>query len=115
MCGERDNGYKFMCNFLIKNTPGCHPEEVHVFSGDRFFDQRMVNDLGLQNAWYLKDLFHLFFTGFADTFGQYGAELLQDKLKQMIRAGSKEYFTQDECNIKIPSNFPSQYAPRTKG
>jgi hypothetical protein len=25
MCGERVDGYKFMCNFLIRNTPGCDP------------------------------------------------------------------------------------------
>ncbi len=55
MCGERVDGYKFMCNFLIKNTPGRHPEEVHVFWGDGFFDQGMVNDLGFQNARYPKD------------------------------------------------------------
>ena len=36
MCGERVDKYKFMCNFSIKNTPGRHPKEVHVFSGDGY-------------------------------------------------------------------------------
>jgi hypothetical protein len=58
MCGERVNGYKFMCNFLIRNTPGRHSDEVHVFSGDGFFDQEMVRDLGFQHVQYLKDWFH---------------------------------------------------------
>ena len=95
MCGERVDKYKFMCNFSIKNTPGRHPKEVHVFSGDGFFDQAMVHDLGFQNARYLKDWFHLFFTGITDMFGQYGAELLEDELK---RARNLEYFNQAQMN-----------------
>ncbi len=31
MCGERVDGYKFMCNFLIRNTPGCDPDKVRLF------------------------------------------------------------------------------------
>jgi hypothetical protein len=44
MYGERVGRYKFMCNFLIRNTPGHDPDKVHVFSGDGFFDQAMVHD-----------------------------------------------------------------------
>jgi hypothetical protein len=51
-----------------------------------------------KNARYLKDWFHLFFTGLTDTFGQYGAELLEDELKQMIRARNQEYFMQAKMN-----------------
>jgi hypothetical protein len=94
MCGERFDGYKFMCNFPIRNTPGHHPVEVHVFSGDGFFDQVMVRDLVFQHARYLKDWFHLLFTGLTDMFGQYGEELLKDELNQMVRARKKEYLTQ---------------------
>jgi hypothetical protein len=71
MCGERVDGYKFMCNFLIRNTPSFHPNKVHVFSGDGFFNQVMVRDLGFQHAQYLKYWFYLLFTGLTDTFGQY--------------------------------------------
>jgi hypothetical protein len=98
MCGERVDGYKFMCNFLIRNTPGRHPNEVHVFSGDGFFDQEMVRDLGFKHARYLKDWFHLLFTGLTDTFGQYGEELLKDELNQMIRARNEGYFIQAKKN-----------------
>ncbi len=98
MCEERVDGYKFMCSFLIRNTPGHDSDKVHVFSGDGSFDQAMVHDLGFQNARYLKDWFHLFFTGLTDTFGQYGAELLEDELKQMIRARNQEYFIQAKMN-----------------
>ncbi len=98
MCGERVDRYKFMCNFLIRNTPGHDPDKVHVFSGDGFFDQAMVHDLGFRNARYLKDWSHLFFIGLTDKFGQYGAELLEDELKQMIRARNQEYFIQAKMN-----------------
>ncbi len=40
----------------------------------------------------------MFFTGLTDKFGQYGAELHEDELKQMIRARNQEYFIQAKMN-----------------
>jgi hypothetical protein len=58
----------------------------------------MVRDLGFQHAPYLKDWFHLLFTGLTDTFGQYREELLKDELNQMVRSRNKEYFIQAKMN-----------------
>ena len=85
MCGERNDAYMFMCAFLLANTPGRPGSSVLVVSGDGFFSQSMVIELGFICACYLHDWFDLFDIGLSDRFGA-NYELIQTELSQMINA-----------------------------
>ena len=75
VCGERHDVYKFLCQFLINNSPGQLPTEVILVAGGGFFNQEMVKCFGFFIAKYLMDWFHLFNTGLTDTFGEHGCNL----------------------------------------
>ena len=77
MYGERDDAYAFMCVFLLANSPGRTPEEVHVVAGDGFFNQIVINEFGSPNAKFVSDWFHSFKTGLTDRFGDHGCSLIE--------------------------------------
>jgi hypothetical protein len=63
MLAERTLMYTFSVNFMFTHTPRRRRDEVLVVSGDGFFSQTMLRNLGFQNAWYLRDCHYLFITG----------------------------------------------------
>ena len=101
MCGEREEAYNFMCQFLLRNTQARPPEDVHAVSGDGFFSQRMVTDFGFSNAKYVADCFHLFETGLTDRFGEYRCGIIKSQLCRMIKVKTEWYFNSALGNARI--------------
>eukprot|EP00956_Cyclotella_meneghiniana_P039965 scaffold183952_cov43-Cyclotella_meneghiniana.AAC.1 len=73
--GEKKQTYKFVSVFLGKYTPGRPLSEVSIVAGDEFFNQEMIEYLGLGKK-----------------FGVTGHNLLKNHLAIMIRAGTEEDF-----------------------
>ena len=101
MCGEREDAYTFMCQFLLRNSPGRPAEDVNVVAGDGFFNQSMVHCFEFPNAKYLTGWFHLFQTGLTDRFSEYGYGLIQSELCQMIKSKSEGYFDAALTNARL--------------
>ena len=92
VCGEREDAYRFMIGFLIKNSPGKPSSDVHAVAGDGFFNQEMIVRFGFVNARFIADWHHLFATGLSDHFGKHYSDLLNTELRQMIVSKSETYF-----------------------
>ena len=74
MLTERVLAYAFVSTFVLKNAPERKATEVHISSGDGFFDQTMMLELGFINVQFLYDWFHVFDSGLSATFGKVGYE-----------------------------------------
>ena len=55
VCGDRADAYAFICAFLLENSPGRTPEEVHIVAGDGFFNQIRINEFGFPSAKFVSD------------------------------------------------------------
>ena len=92
VCGEHEEMYSFMIQFIAKSCPGRSLAEVQIVSADRFFTPKFVRDLGFINAVYIIDRWHLTSSGLDDIFGKQGADYLRGHLIQMIDANSEAQF-----------------------
>lgn len=90
--GEQVEMYKFIANFLGKNSLGRPLASVNVVAGDGFFDQDMISDLGFTNARYVTDKRHLIESGLRNKFGAAAHDLLNAHLLRMINAVSEREF-----------------------
>ena len=63
LCGEREDMFKFACDFLGAASPKWPLSEVKVVAEDGFFDQDLVRKLGFTNAFYVTDQWHLLDSG----------------------------------------------------
>ena len=58
---ERKDAYKFLIDSAISMAPKRKHEYILVVSGDGFFDQATITEkLGLKNAKFIADRWHLF-------------------------------------------------------
>ena len=58
---ERKDAYKFLIDSAISMAPKRKHEDILVVSGDGFFDQATITEkLGLKNAKFIADRWHLF-------------------------------------------------------
>jgi len=92
VCGERMDMYQFICDFLSQSTPLRRLCDVSIVSGDGFFNQEIVIELGFINARFVTDQWHMLDSGLLKKFGKIGHELLRGHLVQMIHAGSELEF-----------------------
>ena len=94
MLAERTLADTCLVNFLFKQAPGRSPDQVLVVSGDGFFSQAMLRDLGFPNERYLRGWYHLFNTGLHDMIGKVAFDMTKRALSLMIRASSQSCFRQ---------------------
>ena len=92
LCGERDDMYQFVADFLGESAPGRPLADVNIVSGDGLFDQDMVIELGFVNAKFFTDQWHLLDSGLSKKFGKSGYELLKGHLVRMVKADSEQEF-----------------------
>jgi len=92
LCGERDDMYKFVADFLGESAPGRPLTDVNIVSGDGLFDQDMVIELGFVNARFHADQWHLLDSGLSQKFGKAGYELLKGHLVKMVQANSEQEY-----------------------
>ncbi len=92
LCGEREDMYKFIAQFLSQSAPGRPLSEVNIVAGDGFFDQEMIVEMGFIKAQYITDRWHLLDSGLCKRFGKRAYELLQQHLKEMVNAPTEEKF-----------------------
>ena len=60
VCGERVEAYNAMLQFVLDNTNKRSRHDIHVVAADGILNQEKVtNTLGLPNAVYLADVYHL--------------------------------------------------------
>jgi len=97
LCGERLDMYQFLALFLSENSPGRLLSAVNVVSGDGFFDQNMITELGFINARFITDQWHLFDSGLQKMFGKSAHDLLKSHLSRMIHAPSEKEFEDTFC------------------
>ena len=76
LCGEREDMYKFMAQFLSESAPGRPLSEVNIVAGDGFFDQQMIVEMGFIKAQYITDRWHLLDSGLCKRFGKCAYDLL---------------------------------------
>ena len=55
MIAKRSHAYAFLVIFLFENAPGRRPEDVLVVSGDGFFTQVNIEEMGFPNAGLQRD------------------------------------------------------------
>lgn len=92
LCGEREDMYKFIAQFLSQFAPGRPLSDVNIVAGDGFFDQEMIFEMGFVNAQFITDQWHFLESGLCKKFGKRAYELLQQHLKQMVKAATEEEF-----------------------
>ena len=92
LCGETVDMYRCLSTFLSDFSPRRSLADVEVVSGDGFFDQKMVCDLGFTNAKFIMDQYHLIDSGLSRKFGKSGSDLLKGHLLRMIHAPTKDDF-----------------------
>ena len=59
VCAEDFDGYKFVCSNLMKMAPGRSAKKVYIVTGDGYFSQQIVNELGFTEAMFISDIYHL--------------------------------------------------------
>ena len=69
MCFELTDAYSFMISFLFDNTPDRPPDSVSYVSGDGFFSQEKLHELGFTHAHFIMDHWHLVSSGLPAMFG----------------------------------------------
>ncbi|KAL7535171.1 hypothetical protein ACHAWF_005077 [Thalassiosira exigua] len=88
MCGERGDMYEFTARFLEEFAPGRPLSEVSVVSGDGFFNQKLIHDMGFVNALLISDQWHLLDSGLELMFGKSVYGLIGPHLVRMVRSTS---------------------------
>ena len=68
VCGERMGIYQFICGFLSQSTPLWRLTGINIVSGDRFFNQNTVTEIGFTSAKFVTDQWHLFDSGLSKCF-----------------------------------------------
>ena len=109
LCGERVDMYKCLSKFLGDFSPGRPLSMVEIVSGDAFFDQEMVIDLGFVNASFITDQHHLIDSGLAKKFGKGGCDLLKGHLIEMIRSPTETDF---QNTLQSAKELPESMTPR---
>ena len=63
VCGERVEVYNAMVQFVLENTSKRSIHDINVVAADGVLNQEKVaNTLGLPNAIYTTDVYHLYWT-----------------------------------------------------
>ena len=70
-------------------------------AGDVFFNQDMIHDIGLTNASFMADFYHLFDSVLPKKFGQSVYNSIESQLRGMANANSELYF--ERCHQKARS------------
>ena len=93
VCGERVEAYNAMLQFVLDNTNKRSRHDIHVVAADGILNQEKVsNTLGLHNAIYMADVYHLLDSVLPKQFGLECFKLIQYNIKKMIFSNTKEKF-----------------------
>ena len=93
MLSERNEAYISVLDFVFDSASARKRDEVHVISGDGFFDESVVTMFDLPKAVYIKDYFHLFDSILLDRFRSY-YEPLEDYFRKMVYAETEYEFNE---------------------
>ena len=78
---ERIEGYKLVIQFILNNTNKRKKEDIYVLATDGIIEQKIVNEtLGLPNAVYMTDTYHLFSSTLPNSFGAEVYSLIENDL-----------------------------------
>ena len=93
VCGERVEAYKSMIDFVLDNNKKRSKYDIDVVATDGVLDQdKVTNTLGLSNAIFIADVYHLLDSVLPKKFGTECFNLIQSHIKQMIYSNTKEDF-----------------------
>ena len=93
ICSEREDAYKAMIQFVIKNSKKRTNENIHVIAADGFINQDCVtNKFGLPNAIYMCDMWHLFDSILPKRFGLETFNNLKTYLQHMVYSRTQALF-----------------------
>ena len=91
VCGERVEAYKAMIDFVLDNNKKKTRHDIDVVAADGVLDQdKVTNTLGLPNAIFMADVYHLLDSVLPKKFGTECFNLIQSNIKQMIYSNTKE-------------------------
>ena len=112
VCGERVEAYRAMVEFVIQHNNKRRREDINVVAADGILNQEKVtNSLGLPNAIYMADDFHLLDSILPKKFGIDCYNLISDYIKQMIYSKTKEGFDKGyESALNVLKNRDNRYA-----
>ena len=89
VCGERVEANNAMLKFVLDNTNKRTRHDINIVATDGVFNQEKVtNTLGLQNAIYMTDVYHLLDSVLPKQFGAKCYNLIQTHIKEMIYSNS---------------------------
>ena len=106
MIEERTEAYSFLLDSCFQMCPNRKKDDVYIISGDGFFNQRLINNWGFNNARFIADYWHLFDSGLKDRFGnQNYFKILENNLRNMANAYSEERFNSayNDCKLQLQS------------
>ena len=93
VCGEQVEAYKAMVQFVLQHNNKRTNRDIDVVAADGILNQEKVtNSLGLPNAIYMADVFHLLDSILPKKFGIACYNLISDHIKQMIYSKTKDGF-----------------------
>ena len=93
VCGERVEAYNAMLQFVLDNTEKRRRQDINVVAADGVLNQEKVtNTLGLPNAIYMSDVYHLLDSVLPKQFGAECYNLIQTHIKLMIYSKTKSGF-----------------------
>ena len=93
ICGERVEAYNAMVQFVLDNTNKRSRHDIHIVAANGILNQEKVtNTLGLPNAVYMADVYHLLDSVLPKQFGSKCFNLIQSNVRKMIFAKTKERF-----------------------
>ena len=93
VCGERIEAYSAMVQFVLNHNNKRKREHINVVAADGILNQEKVtNNLGLPNAIYMADVFHLLDSILPKRFGVDCYNQISDHIKQMIFSKTKDGF-----------------------
>ena len=96
VCGERVEAYNAMLNFVLENTNKRTRHDINVVAADGVLNQEKVtNTLGLPNAIFMADVYHLLDSVLSKQFGLECFTLIQNNIKKMIFSKTKEHFDEN--------------------
>ena len=91
-CGEKLDLYAAKIKFLERHAPGRSLDSISIVSADGIMDQSSMETIGLPNAHFIADRWHLVDSGLEKLFGKMTHNLIKEHLRRMMNASNESEF-----------------------
>ena len=91
-CGEKLDLYAAKIKFLERHAPRRSLDSISIVSADGIMDQSSMETIGLPNAHFIADRWHLVDSGLEKLFGKMTHNLIKEHLRRMMNASNESEF-----------------------